>query len=411
MEELRFEINEDIGKYQTEVWKGLNLRQVKGALIVGIIGIASFCLLHLLFLVPMLLATWMTMLLCLIGALILFVRVEEMNLLVFLDKKWKYRYHSGYYYESEAFCRYEEYIMEETSDEKKVSFSSILPSFGKKNKQMNKEPLEEELEDPFLEQDREDDDFREEFAIGNTYVQELEIEEECNDGYEEEQSREVGGHEQRAFHGEKSHSPRSVKREEEQDENYKKYLGNPEEKLQELQKVLPKEFVAWIQGKTIEEEPSTQEPDDEGWTATPQPDGAESLEKESKPKEEPSKIHQEVHEHEVEYGDTVLLGGTESAHQFVLVHETMNKKIVIAKTPFRIGRRADFADYVIKNQTVSGKHAEFLVKGDAVLLRDLGSRNGTFLDGIRIQPNLNIEVNSGSLIVFSNEEFRLEREE
>ena len=82
---------------------------------------------------------------------------------------------------------------------------------------------------------------------------------------------------------------------------------------------------------------------------------------------------------------------------------------MITKTPFRIGRRADFADYVIKNQTVSGKHAEFIVKGEAVLLRDMGSRNGTFIDGIRIQPEFNVEVKPGSRILFSNEEFRLEK--
>lgn len=404
MEELRFEINEDIGKYQTEVWKGLNLRQVKGALIVGIIGIASFCLLHLLFLVPMLLATWMTMLLCLIGALILFVRVEEMNLLVFLDKKWKYRYHSGYYYSSEVFRHYEQWSKTEELHNKKNPIQRLFTQLFKKqstdliidepegedskNQQQEEDWMIGESDDPFLEQEEESIDFGEEFDLEEPYRQETE---KSKEPMEFRESEDVSIYSNQV-------KSADILEPEEQDEKYRKYLAESEEKLREMQNVLPKEKIAWIQGINVPDLPSQEATE----SVFPSKIQSESEPVVAEPAENQS--------HEAEYGDTVLLGGdNEPRSHFVLVHENSKRRIMITKTPFRIGRRADFADYVIKNQTVSGKHAELTVKGEAVLLRDMGSRNGTYIDGIRIQPDFNVEVRPGSSILFSNEEFRLEK--
>jgi pSer/pThr/pTyr-binding forkhead associated (FHA) protein len=51
---------------------------------------------------------------------------------------------------------------------------------------------------------------------------------------------------------------------------------------------------------------------------------------------------------------------------------------------YRIGRDKP-ADVVIPSSTVSGKHAELQVSGHDILLRDLGSTNGTFVNGERIR--------------------------
>jgi len=40
---------------------------------------------------------------------------------------------------------------------------------------------------------------------------------------------------------------------------------------------------------------------------------------------------------------------------------------------------------VLIHETVSARHCEFLVNGSDVILRDLGSRNGTFIDGVRLK--------------------------
>lgn len=49
----------------------------------------------------------------------------------------------------------------------------------------------------------------------------------------------------------------------------------------------------------------------------------------------------------------------------------------------RLGR-SDANDFPIDHPTVSGSHCEVVREGDSVFVRDLGSTNGTFIDGARI---------------------------
>lgn len=49
--------------------------------------------------------------------------------------------------------------------------------------------------------------------------------------------------------------------------------------------------------------------------------------------------------------------------------------------------RGDHCDMVIANQHVSRAHAEVMADGATVVVRDLGSSNGTFVNGRRIQQH------------------------
>jgi hypothetical protein len=49
-----------------------------------------------------------------------------------------------------------------------------------------------------------------------------------------------------------------------------------------------------------------------------------------------------------------------------------------------IGRESDL-DVVLQEDMVSRKHAKFVVKGDEILLSDLGSTNGTFVNGQKVK--------------------------
>lgn len=72
--------------------------------------------------------------------------------------------------------------------------------------------------------------------------------------------------------------------------------------------------------------------------------------------------------------------------------------------PFVIGRSSN-CDLTIKSRRVSGSHAELMQVGDHLLLRDLNSTNGTFLQGRRI---VNVTpVGDGDLLQFADCEFRL----
>ncbi|HEV3203828.1 MAG TPA: FHA domain-containing protein, partial [Gemmataceae bacterium] len=59
-------------------------------------------------------------------------------------------------------------------------------------------------------------------------------------------------------------------------------------------------------------------------------------------------------------------------------------RIVLDPIPFRIGRSMT-AHYIIYSRQVSKEHTEILQAGKEFLIRDLGSTNGTFINGQRIE--------------------------
>jgi EAL domain-containing protein (putative c-di-GMP-specific phosphodiesterase class I) len=60
------------------------------------------------------------------------------------------------------------------------------------------------------------------------------------------------------------------------------------------------------------------------------------------------------------------------------------QRILIAAQPFTIGRDCDNA-LQLANPTISRRHAEMMLMGSELFVRDLDSRNGTFLNGRRVQ--------------------------
>ncbi len=58
-------------------------------------------------------------------------------------------------------------------------------------------------------------------------------------------------------------------------------------------------------------------------------------------------------------------------------------EIALDKELTTVGRKPD-NDIVIDNQAVSGHHASITVEGDKIVLEDLGSLNGTFVNGQKI---------------------------
>ena len=65
-----------------------------------------------------------------------------------------------------------------------------------------------------------------------------------------------------------------------------------------------------------------------------------------------------------------------------------------------------WCDIPIADPTVSRRHAEIAVEGDTLELSDLGSRNGTFVETVRIQRQA---VAPGSVLGFGNVRFALLR--
>ncbi|KAI4305809.1 hypothetical protein L6164_029152 [Bauhinia variegata] len=74
----------------------------------------------------------------------------------------------------------------------------------------------------------------------------------------------------------------------------------------------------------------------------------------------------------------------------------------IASNEVTVGRVPGKADLVIPVATVSGVHARIQKKDGKLLVTDLDSTNGTFVDDKRLRPGVVATVSSGSSIIFGD---------
>lgn len=73
-----------------------------------------------------------------------------------------------------------------------------------------------------------------------------------------------------------------------------------------------------------------------------------------------------------------------SSHQLIVVGpEDSGRTLDLPEGQHVLGRAVD-ADIRFSLETISRKHAVFVVSGEQVTLEDLGSRTGTFVNGQRI---------------------------
>jgi predicted component of type VI protein secretion system len=76
---------------------------------------------------------------------------------------------------------------------------------------------------------------------------------------------------------------------------------------------------------------------------------------------------------------------------------TPGKAIPLSKSEIFVGRDAT-CDIVINDAEISRRHAKLTLQGDSYVLEDLGSTNGTFVDGQRLMgPH---PLKSGDLVLF-----------
>ena len=63
------------------------------------------------------------------------------------------------------------------------------------------------------------------------------------------------------------------------------------------------------------------------------------------------------------------------------------REIDLAQFPFIVGKNRENVDLYIDDRSVSRMHARFTLRDDMVFLTDLNSLNGTYKNGIRLEPN------------------------
>jgi len=82
------------------------------------------------------------------------------------------------------------------------------------------------------------------------------------------------------------------------------------------------------------------------------------------------------------------------------------QRVPIVNVPFRIGRNAGL-DLSLPFQSVSKRHAEIYSEGEELMLRDLDSTNGTFVNRKRVKG---APLHEGDILHFAEFEFRVGRQ-
>ena len=79
--------------------------------------------------------------------------------------------------------------------------------------------------------------------------------------------------------------------------------------------------------------------------------------------------------------------------------------IRVDREPFVIGRRPGLS-LTLESQFISGRHAELTTLGERLFVTDLGSRNGTLVNGQRVRR---VQLGVGDLLAVGDVEFRVDR--
>lgn len=77
-------------------------------------------------------------------------------------------------------------------------------------------------------------------------------------------------------------------------------------------------------------------------------------------------------------------------------------KSEINSEEFYIGRSIGVNDMVCNNKAVGKKHAKIFVKDSKFYITDLGSKNGTFINGVRIDEEQKNELKNGDVVSIAN---------
>ena len=104
-----------------------------------------------------------------------------------------------------------------------------------------------------------------------------------------------------------------------------------------------------------------------------------------------------------DYGNTVFFDESTVREYKLYAMDKANKRhIELNQFPCTVGKMAGCVDYVLADNSVSRIHARFDRQGDKVLLTDMNSTNGTFKNGLRMQPQETVEIEPGDEVRFGN---------
>ena len=105
---------------------------------------------------------------------------------------------------------------------------------------------------------------------------------------------------------------------------------------------------------------------------------------------------------DVKYGETVFFDVKKQKAEYKLYAlDKKNKKhIELTQFPFTIGKMAGCVDCVLADDSISRLHARIEKQDEKIFLTDMNSTNGTYKNGLRMEPSETIEIEPGDEIRF-----------
>lgn len=104
---------------------------------------------------------------------------------------------------------------------------------------------------------------------------------------------------------------------------------------------------------------------------------------------------------------TGLLNGQQERIRYASLYRQLTQETILLNKPvFRIGKERSYSDYFVSNNDkVSRSHADIIARGNRFFIVDLNSKNRTFVNGVPIPVQQEMEIYDGDRIRLANEEF------
>lgn len=99
------------------------------------------------------------------------------------------------------------------------------------------------------------------------------------------------------------------------------------------------------------------------------------------------------------HGNTVFIPWVENSENKLYGIGKGNKNhIDLSRLPLTAGKLAGSVDMVINDQSISRRHVRFAREENRIYMTDLNSTNGTFKNGLRLEPNMSVVLEPGDEI-------------
>ncbi|MDE5932738.1 MAG: FHA domain-containing protein [Lachnospiraceae bacterium] len=105
---------------------------------------------------------------------------------------------------------------------------------------------------------------------------------------------------------------------------------------------------------------------------------------------------------EIQYGETVFFDTRKqkAENKLYSLDKKNRKHITLTQFPFSIGKMPGCVDCVLTDASISRLHARIEKRGEKVFLTDMNSTNGTYKNGLRMEPSATVEIEPGDEIRF-----------